>query len=115
MNSSNKAQQHLVLHRMSGAVEGLVQERYDFQTTLPSSTSEAEKHAGNTSTTLQPLWTDRKLSELTGFAISTFRGQRYLRRQGKPHWFDVDPIRGSRAPRYRYEDIVAWYQRFTGE
>lgn len=64
---------------------------------------------------LQPLWTDKKLSALTGFAVSTFRGQRHLRRHNKPHWFDVDPIPGLPAPRYRHVDIAAWFHRFMNE
>ncbi len=36
------------------------------------------------------------------------RKQRFNRRHGLPHVFDIDPVMIGSAPRYRLEDVLAW-------
>lgn len=43
--------------------------------------------------------------------VATIRSQRYRRRHGLDHWFDVDPVFIGSRPRYGRADIIAWLER----
>lgn len=51
---------------------------------------------------------DGEVAELLSMSRSWVRKQRFLRRRGLPHVFDIDPVLIGSVPRYRLEDVLAW-------
>lgn len=57
------------------------------------------------------LRNDRQVADILGMSQPWVRQQRFLRRHGKPHVFDVDPVLIGRSPRYCLDDVEAWIER----
>ena len=51
---------------------------------------------------------DAQIAERLSMSRSFIRKQRFLRRRGLPHVFDIDPVMIGSSPRYRLEDVMAW-------
>ena len=51
---------------------------------------------------------DACVAGLLSMSRSWVRKQRFLRRRGRPHVFDIDPVMIGSVPRYRLEDVLAW-------
>ena len=51
---------------------------------------------------------DDKIARLLSMSRSWVRKQRFNRRHGLPHVFDLDPVLIGSVPRYRLEDVLAW-------
>ena len=51
---------------------------------------------------------DGEVAELLSMSRSWVRKQRFLRRRGLPHVFDIDPVMIGSSPRYPLEDVEAW-------
>ena len=64
---------------------------------------------------LPKLLDDIGLGEIADMAPATFRVQRHLRRTGKPHWFNVDPIYVGSSPRYLPEEVTDFFNRLKAE
>ncbi len=54
------------------------------------------------------LVNDVEIARLLSVSRSWVRKQRFLRRHGLPHVFDIDPVMIGSLPRYRLEDVRAW-------
>ena len=57
------------------------------------------------------LINDEDIADLLAVSRSWVRQQRFKRRHGLDHSFDIDPIRIGSLPRYRYEDVIAWLDK----
>lgn len=55
------------------------------------------------------LLNDKDIAHRAGFSPGWVRIQRYFRRHGKPHVLDIDPVLVGTKPRYRTEDVDAWF------
>jgi hypothetical protein len=51
---------------------------------------------------------DAGIADLLGMSRSWVRKERFNRRHGLSHFFDVDPIYIGSAPRYRVKDVIHW-------
>ena len=51
---------------------------------------------------------DAYIAKLLSMSRSFIRKQRFLRRRGLPHVFDIDPVMIGSSPRYPLEDVDAW-------
>ena len=51
---------------------------------------------------------DAYVAKLLSMSRSFIRKQRFLRRRGLPHIFDIDPVMIGSSPRYPLEDVDAW-------
>ncbi len=51
---------------------------------------------------------DAYVAKLISMSRSFLRKQRFLRRRGLPHVFDIDPVMIGSSPRYPLEDVEAW-------
>ena len=51
---------------------------------------------------------DAYIAKRLSISRSWVRKQRFLRRQGRPHFLDIDPVMIGSVPRYRVEDVGAW-------
>ena len=51
---------------------------------------------------------DAYIAKRLSMSRSFLRKQRFLRRRGLPHVFDIDPVMIGSSPRYRREDLMAW-------
>ena len=51
---------------------------------------------------------DAYIAKQLSFSRGWVRKQRFNRRHGKPHNFDIDPVRIGKSTRYRIEDVLAW-------
>ncbi len=51
---------------------------------------------------------DAYIAKRLSMSRSFIRKQRFLRRRGLPHVFDIDPVMIGSSPRYRLEDVLAW-------
>ncbi len=51
---------------------------------------------------------DAYVAKRLSISRSWVRKQRFLRRRGLPHVFDIDPVMIGSVPRYRLEDVRAW-------
>ena len=51
---------------------------------------------------------DAEIARLLSMSRSWVRKQRFLRRRGLSHVFDIDPVMIGSVPRYRLEDVLAW-------
>ena len=51
---------------------------------------------------------DAYIAKRLSMSISFIRKQRFLRRRGLPHVFDIDPVMIGSSPRYPLEDVDAW-------
>ena len=58
--------------------------------------------------TTSPLIDDAEIARLLSISRSWVRKQRFNRRHGLPHVFDLDPVLIGSVPRYRFEDVLAW-------
>ena len=56
------------------------------------------------------LITDADVAQLTSMSRSWVRKQRWNRRHGHPHVFDVDPILIGSVPRYRLDAVLGWIE-----
>ena len=56
---------------------------------------------------------DSEIAKLLSVSRSFVRKQRFNRRHGHPHVFDVDPIFIGSVPRYRLQDVWGWIERRT--
>ena len=54
------------------------------------------------------LLSDAQVAELLSVSRSFIRKQRFNRRHGLPHVFNVVPVMVGSLPRYRLEDVLAW-------
>ena len=54
------------------------------------------------------LINDAEIARLLSMSRSWVRKQRFNRRHGLPHVFDLDPVLIGSVPRYRIEDVIAW-------
>ena len=59
------------------------------------------------------FYNDRQIAGLLAVSVSWVRLQRYNRRHGKPHIFDVDPIPLGSAPRYAKADVDEFMARLS--
>lgn len=59
------------------------------------------------------LLRDSDIAQLANFTPGWVRKQRMLRRRGRPHHLDIDPVEIGRSPRYRGSDVKAWLERIT--
>ena len=57
------------------------------------------------------LVNDLDIAGLLSISRSWVRKERFSRRHGKPHVFDVDPVLIGTSPRYRMVDVLAWIER----
>lgn len=57
------------------------------------------------------LINDKEIARQTTFSPEWVRLQRYLRRHGKPHVLDIDPVIVGSKPRYLSEDFHGWLAR----
>ena len=51
---------------------------------------------------------DAKVAAYLAVSCSYVRGQRFKRRHGLPHSFEVDPVYIGTMPRYRLSAVKAW-------
>jgi len=51
---------------------------------------------------------DAYIAKRLSMSRSFLRKQRFLRRRGLPHVFDIDPVMIGSSPRYSLEDVDAW-------
>ena len=51
---------------------------------------------------------DAYVAKRLSISHSWVRKQRFLRRRGLSHVFDIDPVMIGSVPRYRLEDVLAW-------
>ncbi len=51
---------------------------------------------------------DAYVAKRLSISHSWVRKQRFNRRHGLPHVFDIDPVMIGSVPRYRVEDVLAW-------
>jgi hypothetical protein len=61
--------------------------------------------------TIDQLFNDKQVAALLAVSASWVRVQRFNRRQGIQHVFDVDPIQLGTSPRYARSDVEAFMQR----
>ena len=54
------------------------------------------------------LVNDAEIARLLCMSRSWVRKQRFNRRRGLLHVFDIDPVMIGSVPRYRLEDVRAW-------
>lgn len=59
---------------------------------------------------LTNLIRDADVARLLSISRSWVRKERFNRRHGNPHSFNLDPILIGTAPRYRLTDVVAWIE-----
>tara|TARA_X000001316_G_C899741_1_gene18383 strand:+ start:107 stop:616 length:510 start_codon:yes stop_codon:yes gene_type:complete len=57
------------------------------------------------------LLDDKAVAKLLSFSSSWVRQQRFKRRHGEDHAFDVEPIIIGTVPRYRRCDVLDWIER----
>ena len=57
---------------------------------------------------------DLQIGRLVGFSSEWVRQQRYFRRHGRKHAFQLDPIYIGSKPRYRAADVYAWVDSLGG-
>ena len=63
------------------------------------------------------FYNDKQIASLLAVSVSWVRLQRYNRRHGKPHIFDVDPVALGSTPRYAktaVEEFIARLMAGTG-
>ena len=53
---------------------------------------------------------DSEIASLLSMSRSWVRKQRWNRRHGHPHVFDIDPILIGSVPRYRLEAVLGWIE-----
>lgn len=53
---------------------------------------------------------DSEIASFVSMSRSWVRKQRWNRRHGQPHVFDIDPILIGSVPRYRLDDVLAWIE-----
>ena len=51
---------------------------------------------------------DAYIAKRLSMSRSFIHKQRFLRRRGLPHVFDIDPVMIGSSPRYPLEDVEAW-------
>ena len=51
---------------------------------------------------------DAEIAGLLSISRGWVRKQRYNRRHGLPHVFDIDALMVGSLPRYRLKDVLAW-------
>ena len=54
------------------------------------------------------LVNDAYIAKQLSISRGWVRKQRFNRRHGLPHVFDIDPVMIGSVPRYRVEDVGAW-------
>lgn len=54
---------------------------------------------------------DAEIASLLSMSRSWVRKERFNRRHGVPHFFDIDPVYIGSSPRYRTNDVVKWMER----
>ena len=54
------------------------------------------------------FWNDKRIAAELKMSVSWVRKQRWLRRHGNDHVFDVEPVMIGKVPRYRHSDIQEW-------
>ena len=57
--------------------------------------------------------TDKWIAEQLQMSVATIRSQRFKRRHGDEHWFNLDPVYIGSKPRYRRKDVQAWLENKT--
>ena len=58
----------------------------------------------------QILIGDAEIAQLVSLSRSWVRKQRWSRRHGHPHAFDIDPVMIGSVPRYRLRDVLTWIE-----
>ena len=61
--------------------------------------------------TIIQFYSDKQVAALFGVSTSWVRLQRFNRRHGKAHVFDVDPVLMGATPRYLRTDIESFMSR----
>lgn len=57
------------------------------------------------------LMNDSLIASLLSVSRGWVRKERYKRRKGFPHVLTIDPVQvGSRLPRYKRTDVIAWIE-----
>ena len=56
------------------------------------------------------LLCDREVAEQLSVSRSWVRKQRFDRRHGSPHVFDIDPVMIGGLPRYPREEVLTWIE-----
>lgn len=51
---------------------------------------------------------DREIADLLSLSQAWVRTQRYKRRHGLPHVFNIDPVLIGSVPRYRIDEVNNW-------
>jgi hypothetical protein len=59
------------------------------------------------------LLNDKEVARRLSLSAAWVRGQRWKRRGGKPHSFDLNPVMIGTTPRYKMVDVEAWIDRLA--
>jgi predicted DNA-binding transcriptional regulator AlpA len=72
------------------------------EVSMPTQTDQTSPHQ---------LVSDGRVAQLLAMSKSWVRKERFNRRHGLPHTFNLEPIMIGTAPRYRLSDVLNWIQR----
>lgn len=56
---------------------------------------------------------DKDIAKALDVSPSCIRKQRYLRKNGEKHFFDIDAVYIGSSPRYRGADFSEWMKKFN--
>tara|TARA_R110001592_G_scaffold32162_2_gene112771 strand:+ start:25869 stop:26111 length:243 start_codon:yes stop_codon:yes gene_type:complete len=61
----------------------------------------------------EKLLNDKDVASLVNFSVAWVRKERWLRRSGKPHSLNIDPVIIGNTPRYRSSEIKEWLKNLN--
>ena len=61
----------------------------------------------------EKLLNDNDVASLVSFSVAWVRKERWLRRAGKPHSLNIDPVIIGSTPRYRSSEIYKWLKNLN--
>lgn len=60
---------------------------------------------------VEQFYNDKQIADLLAVSVSWVRLQRFNRRHGHPHVFDIDHIQLGSVPRYKRSDVESFMAR----
>lgn len=61
------------------------------------------------------LISDKEVARLVSMSPSWVRKERFNRRHGQPHCFEIDPVMIGTSPRYRLADVTTWIEQLINK